>query len=249
MKNRLIALTLGIVCHVLFLLGISAMAYELYFGLAAGILPIGGELGRWCNLLLILQFPILHSWLLGTSGRKLLASLFPKEIGADLVTTTFAVCASLQLIVVFVFWTPTTTIWFAPHGVLKFLLTGCYGAAWLFLVKALSDSSLALHSGFLGWGAVVRGKKPVYKKFPTQGVFQYCRQPIYLAFALILFTAPVWSPDHAVLAAIWGIYCFFGPRRKEKRFEQWYGEEYRRYQARVPYMVPVGRVKEVHDIH
>jgi protein-S-isoprenylcysteine O-methyltransferase Ste14 len=64
------------------------------------------------------------------------------------------------------------------------------------------------------------------------------RQPIYVAFALTLWTVPVWTPDQLVLALTLTAYCLAAPRLKERRFERRYGERFRAYRQSVPYALP-----------
>ena len=92
--------------------------------------------------------------------------------------------------------------------------------------------------GFPGWGSIVRDRKPVYGSFPERGTFRYLRQPIYLAFALTLWTGPVWDADHLLLAIAWTLYCIAGPVLKERRCVAAYGERFQRYRDRVPYWLP-----------
>ena len=106
------------------------------------------------------------------------------------------------------------------------------------LLKTMADAGLALQTGFLGWGAVVRGKAPSYRPFATGGSFRWVRQPVYVAFALTLWTAPVWTPDHLILALAWTAYCVLAPRHKERRYLAAYGEDFERYRQAVPYWLP-----------
>ena len=80
--------------------------------------------------------------------------------------------------------------------------------------------------------------KPVFPAMPTQGLFRLIRQPIYLAFALTLWTVPVWTPDQLLLAICYTAYCLLAPRLKERRFAARYGEQFDRYRATVPYVLP-----------
>ncbi|MFU8823496.1 MAG: isoprenylcysteine carboxylmethyltransferase family protein, partial [Yoonia sp.] len=61
---------------------------------------------------------------------------------------------------------------------------------------------------------------------------------IYVAFALTLWTVPVWTPDQLLLAISYTAYCLLAPRMKEKRFAQRYGADFARYRAQVPYALP-----------
>lgn len=238
MTRRKIALAAGVACHTTFGLAVGAMAYMLYFGFGRSLAPIGGLVGRAINWVLLLQFPLLHSFFLAKPGRRILTGVFPKNLGRELISTSFVTVAGLQLLLVFMLWTPEESIWFAPSGALNMFWSALYLLSWIFLIKALYDSGIALQSGFLGWSAVYRGTTPVYPALPEGGTYRYCRQPIYLAFFLILVSAPVWSYDHLLFLLIWGSYCLVGPILKERRLTAFYGERYREYQRRVPYMLP-----------
>jgi hypothetical protein len=63
--------------------------------------PLRGYSAVCFDLLLLIQFPLLHSFLLSRGGRAALASVFPQELGKHLVTTTFVMCASVQLLLLF----------------------------------------------------------------------------------------------------------------------------------------------------
>ena len=58
------------------------------------------------------------------------------------------------------------------------------------LLKAVIDAGLALQTGFLGWWAAARGRAPLDPPMPLRGLFRPCRQPIYVAFTLTLWTVP-----------------------------------------------------------
>jgi methanethiol S-methyltransferase len=73
---------------------------------------------------------------------------------------------------------------------------------------------------------------------PTLGLFRLIRQPIYVAFALTLWTVPVWTPDQFVLATAFTAYCLLAPRLKERRFAARYGAQFETYRADVPYVLP-----------
>jgi protein-S-isoprenylcysteine O-methyltransferase Ste14 len=80
--------------------------------------------------------------------------------------------------------------------------------------------------------------RPVFPDMPTSGLFSLIRQPIYVAFALTLWTPPVWTPDQLVLAVAFTAYCLLAPRLKERRFTARYGARFDRYRAEVPYILP-----------
>ena len=240
-KQRGIALLYGVFCHAAFALGIAAMMLGLYTGLEVGRGTITGIAGGVVDGVLVLQFVVIHSFLLSARGRALLARFAPFGIGRELSTTSFAAIASLQLLLTFVAWSPIGPVWWEPHGTLRVVMSAAYAISWGLLLKAMADAGLALQTGFLGWGAVVRDRAPRYEDFPARGLFRYVRQPIYVAFALTLWTGPVWTPDHLLLAAAWTLYCVAGPALKERRYRAVYGDRFERYRQLVPYWFPALR--------
>jgi protein-S-isoprenylcysteine O-methyltransferase Ste14 len=214
------------------------MIVALYSGMRTGMGPFHGSLAVVANGLLVVQFPILHSFLLSAGGRRVLTRLVPAPFGGALATTTFATTAGAQLLAVFVLWSPTGAVLYQPHGVSLWIHTLLFAASWVFLMKAINDADIRVQTGFLGWSSLLRGTPPKFRDFPTEGAFSRCRQPIYLGFAMVLWTGPVWTADRIALAVAWTIYCAFGPLHKELRYLDRYGERYREYRARVPYILP-----------
>jgi len=237
-RQRRIALVYGLACHLSFAVGIAAMIASIYTGLRLGRGPFTGAAALAFDLLLLAQFAFLHSFLLTGRGAKLLARLAPAALGRDLGTTSFATISSLQLLLTFAAWSPIGAVWWEPHGALRIAVTAAYAASWLFLLKAMADAGLGVQTGFLGWGSVVRGRTPRHRPFEPRGTFRYVRQPIYLAFALTLWTGPVWTPDHLLLAAGWTLYCLVGPALKERRYLRRHGDAFARYRRLVPYWLP-----------
>src|SRR5512140_2604531 len=95
-KRRNLALAYGILCHGLFALAVAVMIYQMAFGLSRswGHLPASW---RWVgNSLLLLQFPLAHSFLLSGRGRTVLRALAPAGFATDLATTSYVIVASLQ---------------------------------------------------------------------------------------------------------------------------------------------------------
>lgn len=237
-QRRLLAVAYGLLCHGTFLVAIACMAVGLYTGLESGLGQLTGTARLFANGLLVVQFPLVHSFLLSGDGRRLLSKAAPRGLGRTLSPTTFAWVASLQLLATFLLWSPSGVELGRPEGLAYDLNLACFLGAWLFLGKALMDAGLGLQTGWIGWTAAWRGDAPRYPGLPDRGLFSRCRQPIYLGFALTLLTGPVWTPDRLALAIVWGVYCGVGPLHKERRFAALHGDAFRAYQARVPYILP-----------
>lgn len=233
-----LALVLGIACHLTFAAGVLAMVVAMFFGLSESLGAVPWPWATVANAALILQFPLVHSALLTGPGGRLLTRLIPGPYGQTLATTTYALIASAQLLVLFVLWTPSGIVWWRAEGAVFWAITATYGASWLLLLKASFDAGAEVQSGALGWLSLMARIRPVFPDMPMQGLFRVIRQPIYVAFALTLWTVPVWTPDQLVLAVSYTTYCLLAPRLKERRFAARYGDRFARYRAAVPYALP-----------
>ncbi len=233
-----LALCLGALCHALFAVAVLAMIVAMFFGLSKGFGTVPWPWAALANAALIAQFPLGHSLLLTGRGGRVLARLIPGPHGRTLATTTYAIIASGQLFALFALWTPSGIVWWRAEGLAFWAMTTAYAASWLILLKASFDAGAEVQSGALGWMSLMGRIRPVFPDMPTQGLFRLIRQPIYMAFALTLWTVPVWTPDQLLLAICYTSYCLFAPRLKERRFAARYGEQFHRYRDAVPYVLP-----------
>ncbi len=238
LSQRFFALIYGLVCHITFGAAVIAMATSLFTGLRFGIGPFHGLSSLLANAALLATFPVSHSWLLSPKGRRFMAKLVPFGIGPKISMTVFVTISSLQLLAAFVLWSPSGIVWWqAGPGMAIFLGTVAVGA-WLLLGKSMSDAQLDLQLGLVGWWAVFRNRKAVYKPFSTHGLYRFVRQPIYISFALLLWLTSAWTPDQLVLALAWTGYCVIGAALKEKRFIRYFGDAFKSYQQQVPFWFP-----------
>lgn len=239
--RKTLALGMGALCHVLFAAAVAAMIAAIFFGLSESFGAVPWPWAALANAALILQFPLVHSALLSPRGSRLLVRLIPGQHGGTLATTTYAVIASAQLLALFALWTPSGIVWWRAEGAAFWAFCAAYTASWLLLIKASFDAGAEVQSGALGWMSLLAGRKPVFPDMPVLGLFAVIRQPIYVAFALTLWTVPVWTPDQLALSASYTVYCLFAPRLKERRFAARYGDRFARYRASVPYAIPKPR--------
>lgn len=233
-----LALSLGLATHLVFAAAVLAMIVAMFFGLSESFGRVPQPWAWAANLALIVQFPLAHSLFLTARGGRVLARLVPGPHGAALATTTYALIASAQLLALFALWTPSGIIWWRAEGWALAVICMAYAGAWLVLLKASFDAGAEVQSGALGWMSVMARIAPRFPDMPTRGLFRLIRQPIYVAFALTLWTVPVWTPDQLALATCYTAYCLLAPRLKERRFAARYGPRFAEYRARVPYALP-----------
>lgn len=238
-RRRIVtALVYGVLCHLLFAGAVLAMAAAMFFGMSESLGRVPHPWSVWANLALVAQFPVLHSVLLSAAGRRVLGRLAPKEYAATLASTVFAIIASLQLIALFVFWTPSGIVWWRADGTAFVLLCGLWALSWGLLAWASIDAGAEVQSGALGWMSLMQKATPKFPDMPTRGLFRVIRQPIYVSFALTTWFVPVWTPDQLALASVLTVYCLAAPRLKERRFARRYGAAFERYKRAVPYAIP-----------
>ena len=242
-----IAFAYGVACHLIFTLAVGAMITAMFFGMSESLGRVPYPWAYLANAILVLQFPLMHSLLLSARGSQLLKLMAPRDYARPLSTTTYAIVASVQLLALFALWTPSGVVWWRAEGVPLYAITALYASVWLLLIKASYDAGAEVQSGALGWMSLAQDKKPVFPDMPTTGLFRLIRQPIYVSFALTLWTVPVWTPDQLALAVTLTAYCLLAPRLKEARFQKRYGERFDAYKSQVPYALPRLKSFERHE--
>ena len=237
-KRWMIAFLYGLLCHVIFTASVVTMFVAMFFGMSYSFGKIPAPYSYFLNLFLLLQFPIVHSFLLSSVGKKYLLYFSPKQYSKTLASTIFALLASIQLFLLFFCWTPTQIIIWEASGASYFLMCTLYSFSWLLLIWASIDAGAELQSGALGWMSLAQNKAPKFPGLPTFGLFKFIRQPIYASFALTTWTTPNWTLDQLLIAVIFTVYCVIAPIFKERRLEKRFGDKFTEYKSQVPYMVP-----------
>ena len=203
----------GLVCHVIFSVSVLSMILAMFWGMSQSLekYPTLGHT-LLTNFVASISFSTLVSFIF--QGKSYLLYFAPKEYSKILSSTTFALLASIQLFLLFCFWTPSNIIIWEPAGS-YILMCILYGSSWLLLIWASLDAGAELQSGALGWMSLAQNKAPKFPDMPTIGLFKYIRQPIYLAFALTTWTTPIWTLDQWLIAGVFTFYCYSAPKFKE----------------------------------
>jgi protein-S-isoprenylcysteine O-methyltransferase Ste14 len=241
MRRIVTALVWGATCHAVFLAAVAMMIWAMFHGMSRSFGSVPQPWAWAANLALIAQFPLGHSLLLTRRGQGWLARLAPFGYGRTLSVTTYAIIAAAQVGLLFALWTPSGVVWWRAEGAAFWLLCALYAGSWALLMKASFDAGITVQSGLLGWGALILNRAPRFPPMPQTGLFRLVRQPIYVSFALTLWTVPTWTPDQLMLASLLTLYCVAGPVLKERRFTRLFGAEFAAYRARVPYWLPLPR--------
>jgi len=238
-KTKFISILYGLFCHISFVASGLSMLWVLYNGFTVSLGSVSYPLGIILNFFLLIQFPILHSYLLSNNGRKILRLFAPKNYAKTLETTIYATIASIQLLLLFIFWSPSRIVIYDlnyPLNIFNFLL---FILGWVLLSISSFQAGYKVQTGSLGWTSMFLSKKPQFPPMPTNGLFKLIRQPIYLSFCVVLWSPPTMTLDLFCVALFYSFYCYFSPFFKEKRFTKLYGEAFLKYKKNTPYFFPV----------
>ena len=235
---KIIAIIYALFCHGIFAVAGLLMFFSLFFGFSSQIGPLVKFSGVSLNIILLLQFPLLHSFLLSKKGKVFLRLFYSRRFAGKLDTTIYATIASAQLFLLFFFWKPSGILLWKAEGVVYILLTLCYLLGWLLLTVSSFQAGLSVQTGALGWVSVFRNIAVKYPKMPNFGLFRIIRHPIYFSFSIILWSSPYFTVDKIIVAIIYTFYCVIAPLFKERRLVAIYGEQFLKYKAITPYFIP-----------
>ena len=231
----------------------SVLAYAVFFAtflyLVAfvGDLPFvpltvdrgGAMLSPWAaaavDIMLIALFGVQHS----VMARQGFKRWWTKLVPPSMERSTYVLASSAVLALLLWQWRPIPVVvwWVRDPGLGMFLLS-LQLAGWL--IAGLS-TFLISHFELFGLSQVVRNlmrRTPEPGKFRTPFFYRFVRHPLYLGFAIAFWATPIMSVGHLLFAVVTTAYIFIGIALEERDLIQVFGEEYRRYQARVPMLFP-----------
>ena len=237
-KVKITASIYGLACHGIFVISGALMFFTLFFGFSIQISSLEQYIGVTSNIIFLIQFPLLHSFLLSQRGKFFLRLFYSKKFSGKLDTTIFATIASVQLFLLFFFWKPSGVLLWKAEGFSYLFLTMCYLLGWLLLTVSSFQAGLAVQTGALGWLSVFRNVKVKYPSMPNFGLFRIIRHPIYFSFSIILWSSPYFTADKIFVATIYTVYCISAPLFKESRFTAIYGKKFLKYKDNTPYFIP-----------
>ena len=237
--SRAIALLYGVVAYAVFF---CTFLYAIGFveGLLVPKAIDDGAVGPLVpalivNVLLMSVFAIQHSVMARPAFKRWWTRFVPKSIERS----TYVLLASLALVLLFWQWQPIPQmVWQVTDPVLATAIVAlsCFG--W---VLVLFSTFLINHFELFGVHQVVnnmRGHDMPAAHFKTPVLYKVVRHPIYLGFIIAFWAAPTMSVGHLLFAAVTTAYIFVGIFLEERDLVVLFGDEYRRYRARVGMLIP-----------
>ncbi len=207
----------------------------LYFGARSVIdLPFSEvAVMRW-NAMLSLLFFLQHSGMVRRSLRLRMATCLPSHYHGAFYT----VASGVVLTAVVVLWQPSNILLVELQGFPRWVargifLLGAAGFAWgihaLKRFDAFGDDRIKAHR---------RGIDPKPQPFAVRGPYLWVRHPLYFFSLLLLWSCPDLTTDRLFFNVLWTAWIYVGALLEEKDLRGDFGDKYRRYQRKVPMLIP-----------
>jgi len=187
------------------------------------------------DLFLMAVFAIQHS----VMARKEFKDVITRYIPRTIERSTYVLVASLLLALLFWQWRAIPlVIWHIDNPVIAVAVLGVSMAGW---VMVFGSTFLINHFELFGLHQVANnltGREMPAPRFYTPLLYKLVRHPLYLGFIIAFWAAPEMTAGRLLFAAVTTIYIFVGILLEERDLIAAFGEEYRRYKARVPMILP-----------
>jgi protein-S-isoprenylcysteine O-methyltransferase Ste14 len=223
--RRILGITTGIAIHAVF----GIMVWYLYWFLKGGR-PVSGGGALWIDLVLALQFVVVHSLLLYPAVRERLS----RWISAPFYGLFYCAATTVGLALTMAFWQASSDVWWEITGPARLLVDAGFYGSWILLFYSFFLNGIGYQTGFTPWWHWMQGRETPPRRFRPQGIFRIMRHPAYLSFLGLVWFTPVMTADRAVLTIVWTAYVIVGSYLKDRRMLLYVGEPYRRYLADVP---------------
>ena len=232
------AATLGIamICYLVFLA--TFLAFVAFVG---GVLPTPSALGLPVPIAalvdagLILGFGLQHSIMARQGFKRAWTRIVPEP----LERAVYVLAASAALACVMVFWQPLPgAVWSIDNPLAAAVVWAVFAFGW---ATVLFTTFLIDHFELFGlrqaW-AYARGTSIPSPTFKTPNVYRLVRHPMQLGFVIAFWAAPTMTIDRLAIALLLTFYIAVALVFEEQDLVALFGDEYRRYQQRVPRLLP-----------
>lgn len=186
------------------------------------------------NGALLALFAIQHS----VMARPAFKAWWIRFVPSPIERSTYVVCASLVLLLLFWQWLPIPTLVWDAQGVLGTILQSL---GWLGWLTVLLSTFMIDHFDLFGLRQVVLHARGVAYRpldFHTRALYRVVRHPIMLGFLVAFWATPRMTLGHLLFALATTAYVLIAIRLEERDLVRFHGAEYEQYRSRVSMLIP-----------
>ena len=237
--NKIVAFLYGILSYVVFFI---TFLYAIFFvsdvvvpkTVDSGVaVPATNALA--VDIALMSVFAVQHSLM----ARRQFKQWWTKFVPRSVERSTYVLFASLALALLFWQWRPLpSVVWQIGDARLALAATALSFAGWLIV---LTSTFLINHFELFGLQQVtsnLAGRPMAAPRFRTPLFYGIVRHPIYLGFIIAFWATPVMTAGHLLFATVTTAYIIIGILLEERDLIELFGDDYRRYRARVAMLMP-----------
>lgn len=186
------------------------------------------------NALLSFLFFIQHSGMVRQELGARLAAFLPAHYHRAFYTFV----SSAFLAAVVILWQPDRETLLELHGTIRWAARGAFllglaGFAWgvgaLKSFDAFGETDIEAH-----W----KGRPSEPQPFSISGPYRWVRHPLYFFTLLLIWSCPDLTTDRLFFNVLWSAWIYVGTVLEERDLVAEFGDTYRRYQRRVPMLIP-----------
>jgi protein-S-isoprenylcysteine O-methyltransferase Ste14 len=222
-----------------YVLGGGGMLAWLVFLLVGSKIPLEFGLGITGRLLLdtllCLLFFIQHSIMVRRRFRLWLT----QTVHADFHGALYASASGTLLLLLTGLWQPVDSILWTPQAWVRWAMIAVFlaaGAGSWWGTRSLGDfDPLGVKPAMRAFNSE---KPQTSTPFIVRGPYRWVRHPLYFFSLVIIWSAPVFTVDRLLHNGLWTIWIVIGATMEERDLVDCFGDDYRRYQKRVPMLLP-----------
>jgi len=200
--------------------------------------PVDLAQGMAVNLGLLLLFGLQHSVMARPGFKRLLKRMIP----GPAERSTYVLISAFMIGLICIFWQPLPgTVWAVDNPIGQWLLIGGYVAGW---GVSVWSTFIIDHFELFGLRQAwrhLRGLPEPAGTFKELSFYRVVRHPMQLGVLVGLWSTPVMSATHLVLALGMTAYVLIGLYYEERDLLQELGGDYADYRHRVSQLIPALR--------